>query len=765
MSWRPAVPLLAVVLVLSCDGRGVDPDMSPDHGFLAVTVTRDNASDRAVPGRLVIDGPTYMERGIVSGRTDTITALLTGSYQLGLEYLDGVGVLEYGEASVAVAPGGLTRVSIDPIPFRPGVPTAAAGATMDEPTSVTTSPVVGADSYAWEYADDPTFSNATEASSPSPSLQITFERAGTHHVRVRAVNQFSGVGVWSDPGTVDVGGGTPPVEITSPGPLPQGTVGEPYEFEFEANGGTGQFSWSRTGGSLPVGLTLDAQGVVSGTPTEPDTATFTVQATSGGGSDSAQFQIIVAPATSTLSIATLSPLPTGTVGTPYSVSLRANGGVGGYEWDLSNGVLPTGLSLSRAGAIAGVPTTAGTFTFTARVTSGVQTDSRQFRLTVQNTTPALSITSTSPLIDGTVGQPYNVTLQATGGTGSYGWAVISGGLPTGLTLNTVGNISGTPSIAGTSTFTVQVTSGAQVDAKQLQITVQSGAGVGPTVTISSPAQGQFFTVGSTVTFTATSSAGSTCCGWDWAVYGQPQGTLGSGSTVTRSFFAGQFTAYAVAVDAQGRADTASVDFVVRDPGGNAGSSSIGAIGNRGTDFLWAEHHYSEPTDGWIEVWVEWGPTPALGNRYQFGGPVLNIGGYCIPACNAELTGLTPFTPYYLAAGGRNAWGQVLSTPPVVTATLGPYAIQTPPTLPSAQLGVSYSWQLVATGGDPLQGTGGFIWLLTGGSLPPGLTLSVGGLVSGTATATGTYSFTVQVEDPSLPLGPPAVRTFSLTVVP
>src|SRR5205823_7815501 len=56
-----------------------------------------------------------------------------------------------------------------------------------------------------------------------------------------------------------------------------------------------------------------------------------------------------------------------------------------------------------------------------------------------------------------VGTAYSQTLAATGGTPPYAWSVISGSLPAGLTLNaTSGAISGTPTTAGTSNFTVQV---------------------------------------------------------------------------------------------------------------------------------------------------------------------------------------------------------------------------------------------------------------------------------------------------------------------
>ncbi len=73
-----------------------------------------------------------------------------------------------------------------------------------------------------------------------------------------------------------------------------------------------------------------------------------------------------------------------------------------------------------------------------------------------NITPALQITTTS-LPDGSIGVFYNAPLAVFGGIPPYSWTIVQGSLPNGLTLNaTSGVISGTPTGAGTSSFTVQV---------------------------------------------------------------------------------------------------------------------------------------------------------------------------------------------------------------------------------------------------------------------------------------------------------------------
>ena len=89
--------------------------------------------------------------------------------------------------------------------------------------------------------------------------------------------------------------------------------------------------------------------------------------------------------------------------------------------------------------------------------------------------PADLVVTTSSLPNGTTGQSYSVLLGASGGLTPYVWSIVSGALPGGLSLNGgTGGIAGTPSTAGTSSFTVQVTDGqapADTATRALQITV------------------------------------------------------------------------------------------------------------------------------------------------------------------------------------------------------------------------------------------------------------------------------------------------------
>src|SRR5262249_27387084 len=94
----------------------------------------------------------------------------------------------------------------------------------------------------------------------------------------------------------------------------------------------------------------------------------------------------------------------------------------------------------------------GTYTVNATV-SGVGSPAA-FSLT--NTPPGIVVTVTT-LPVGTLNHAYSVTLTASGGTGPYSFAVTAGSLPPGLGLSAGGVLSGPPTSAGQTTFTVTAT--------------------------------------------------------------------------------------------------------------------------------------------------------------------------------------------------------------------------------------------------------------------------------------------------------------------
>ncbi len=103
--------------------------------------------------------------------------------------------------------------------------------------------------------------------------------------------------------------------------------------------------------------------------------------TDGSGKQaSANFSLVIATG---LTIATPPGLPTATVGVPYSDTLQAAGGASPYQWAVTAGSLPAGLSFDGTGTVSGTPTSSGTFPFTVEVTDAQSNrSSKQLTLAV-----------------------------------------------------------------------------------------------------------------------------------------------------------------------------------------------------------------------------------------------------------------------------------------------------------------------------------------------------------------------------------------------
>ncbi len=231
----------------------------------------------------------------------------------------------------------------------------------------------------------------------------------------------------------------------------------------------------------------------------------------------------------TLAISTTSPLTPGTVGTAYSLTFAATGGTAPYKWSVSTGTLPAGLTLSSAGALSGTPTAAGMSTFTVQVSdseSTPQTKTLAATLVINAAPPAkLAITTTSPLTPGMVGTAYSLTFAASGGTTPITWTVSTGALPAGLSLSSGGVLSGTPTAAGTSTFTITATDSASpAQTATLPATlVINPAPIAITTTSPLP-EGTLNTA-----YTATLQASGGTAPYSWSV---TNGTLPAGLTLT-----------------------------------------------------------------------------------------------------------------------------------------------------------------------------------------------------------------------------------------
>jgi hypothetical protein len=240
--------------------------------------------------------------------------------------------------------------------------------------------------------------------------------------------------------------------------LPEGTINQPYSASLSGSGGALPYMWS-VSPALPANLSLNpATGMITGTPTTAATTahTFTLRDTSAPSQAVEQtFSLTIDPPPAVLTITTTS-LPEGTVGQPYSQTVQATGGIGARTWSISAGTLPQGLNLNQTtGAISGTPTAEGTSPFTIRVAdAGGQNDTQALSILINTPAPPRITTLTLP--GGTVGLPYNQSLQATGGTGALTWILSGGSLPAMLSLSPAGVLSGTPTNTGTSNFTVTV---------------------------------------------------------------------------------------------------------------------------------------------------------------------------------------------------------------------------------------------------------------------------------------------------------------------
>ncbi|MDX2313193.1 MAG: PQQ-dependent sugar dehydrogenase, partial [Gammaproteobacteria bacterium] len=149
-------------------------------------------------------------------------------------------------------------------------------------------------------------------------------------------------------------------------------------------------------------------------------------------------------------------LSTAFAGVPYDETLSATGGAAPYQWSIVTGALPAGLSLDPiTGALSGSAVVAGATVFTVQVQDvEFATVARTLRITV---TPPPLVIETLSLPEADTDSAYSATLEASGGTPPYAWAVSGGALPAGITLNTDGTLSGTPTEQGAFSFDATVT--------------------------------------------------------------------------------------------------------------------------------------------------------------------------------------------------------------------------------------------------------------------------------------------------------------------
>jgi len=177
-----------------------------------------------------------------------------------------------------------------------------------------------------------------------------------------------------------------PVVIATNATLPRAVTGTTYSQTLAADGGVGTVSWSIASGALPTGLALGSTtGTLAGTPTVAGTYEFTVLAASDTLRDTRKFTVII---TAQVAITSASQRRGAVMGAVFEDTLRATGGNDAFDWRLTDGASPPGLTLAPNGVLSGMPTTSGTFRFTVTATSDGLAAQREFELSVAKPTLA-----------------------------------------------------------------------------------------------------------------------------------------------------------------------------------------------------------------------------------------------------------------------------------------------------------------------------------------------------------------------------------------
>ena len=301
------------------------------------------------------------------------------------------------------------------------------------------------------------------------------------------------------------------------------------------------------------------------------------------GASAADFESDSGPCTETPGNQALLRCTTGYVGEEYELEIETEEGSGctPHVWfEIKNGSLPQGLTMTRAGVVSGVPTggpgLSRFWVWTHDLTAAQggpawctfdDQSEREFSIPID---AGLAIVDES-LAPATLGQPYTETLAArevltvspdTGAEVQAAWTLQSGALPPGVTLSTSGVLTGTPTTEGSYQFVLKAQKGATSDTETYTLGVRQPVVVrSPFVSVGRPSAEVGIRFGTSVT--ATGGSGSYT--WSIASGALPAGfalDAARGTISGTPQTAGAFPFALTATDSEGRAASASVALTV-----------------------------------------------------------------------------------------------------------------------------------------------------------------------------------------------------------
>src|SRR5439155_17536494 len=288
----------------------------------------------------------------------TTSALSAGAHTITAEYSgDAVFLASTGSLSGGQFVRGATTTTLGS-----SSNPSTIGASVTVAATVATSSGLGTPTGSVTFRDGVTPLATTALSGGTAALTTSALTLGTHHLAVDyPVNSTFAAST----GLLDQVVVCQAIAI-GPASLPLAIPNVAYPpVTLTQTGAIGSVTFNVTGGALPTGMHVSSAGVLSGTPTVPGPATFTVTVTDSNGCTGTKiYTLTVGCRPITITPGTL---PRAAEFTAYQATLSTTGAHLPVTFTLASGSLPNGLSLSAAGVIDGGPDGRGSFTFDVHV--------------------------------------------------------------------------------------------------------------------------------------------------------------------------------------------------------------------------------------------------------------------------------------------------------------------------------------------------------------------------------------------------------------